>query len=107
MSLTVDDLRGRLIDCDSHENLPVPLWSDAFGDAAGLLGQQYMAMLSNPDSHLNDFCRENVVDEMEVIPQTVWGAKGCTTPGRLTSHDGRRSWMPWASNASLSSRRWV
>ena len=83
MSLTVDDLRGRLIDCDSHENLPVPLWSDAFGDAAGLLGQQYTAMLSNPDSHLNDFCRENVVDEMDVTTQTVWGAKGCTAPGAI------------------------
>ena len=83
MSLTVDDLRGRLVDCDSHENLPVPLWSDAFGDAAGLLGQQYQAMLSNPDSHLNDFCREGVVDEMEVTAETVWGAKGCSAPSAI------------------------
>lgn len=84
MALTADDFRGRVVDCDSHENLPVTQWGETFGPAAGTLAEMYKAFAAaSPDPQFNDWCREGVVDDTHATPETVRNIKGCSAPGAI------------------------
>jgi predicted TIM-barrel fold metal-dependent hydrolase len=92
MSVTLESLAGRVLDVDSHEQVPVPRWREVFGDIAQrfvdvnpMVFQAFEAMAEieqrgdAPPSTASDV----MVDEpdiTEITPETVWELKGSTAP---------------------------
>jgi predicted TIM-barrel fold metal-dependent hydrolase len=72
---------GRIIDADSHEQMPAQIWSEAFGEIATPLAD---VMMSTPPTNPN---HANVPgypgDVREISEETLWTTKGPIAPGAV------------------------
>lgn len=73
-----ETLLGRIIDCDSHEMVPIRLWGQEFGEVGDMLAPFVQARVTElGDNSLNT----EFDDVMDITDETVWTAKGCSAPG--------------------------
>jgi len=85
--VTLDSLRGRVGDVDSHEHVPTPRYAEVFGDRAqrfldGNEGLSQILGAAGPDDPMNFLVdREEVAD---ITPETVWETKGACAPSAIT-----------------------
>ena len=78
----LDDLAGRINDCDSHEMIPTHLWGEAFGPVGQMLAAPIEALF--PDIGGDNLVRPDVAgDVMEITPDVVWHQKGAAAPGAI------------------------
>src|SRR3974390_1830405 len=86
MALTLESLRGKVLDTDSHESIPAPGWSRAFGErgarfveSARELIQLTEAMSPGENAHiLRDYD-----DDSPITSRTVWEEKGFEAPSAV------------------------
>lgn len=84
MSASLDAIRGRILDVDAHEFLPISAYPEVFGERgrkwleAGKPFFDFMNAGLGPDNPTNFTLS---VDEVDVIaPETVWERKGSSAP---------------------------
>ena len=82
---SLDAVRGRINDVDSHEMIPPSLWHDNFGEAAGMLA----ALLPQGDD-LFALGLNVHGDEQPITDETVWQRAGCAGPGAPGAIDMHR-----------------
>jgi hypothetical protein len=72
---------GRILDTDSHEQMPAQIWEREFGEIAKPLAA---AMMNQPPSNPNHAnCEGYVDDTMEIDPDRIWKQKGPRSPGAV------------------------
>jgi predicted TIM-barrel fold metal-dependent hydrolase len=72
---------GRILDTDSHEQMPAQIWEREFGEIAKPLAA---AMMNQPPSNPNHAnCEGYVDDTMEINPDRIWKQKGPRSPGAV------------------------
>jgi predicted TIM-barrel fold metal-dependent hydrolase len=78
MTMALADLEGRVCDLDSHEQVPVDLYGEVFGER----GQRFTDMASD---HMKRRHAEHAgyfgPDAKEITKETVWEIKGTAAPG--------------------------
>jgi predicted TIM-barrel fold metal-dependent hydrolase len=76
--MSLVDLQGRVGDLDSHEQVPVELYGEVFGER----GQRFNDLAA---AHMNKRHVEHAgyfgPDTREITPETVWEVKGTAAPG--------------------------
>ncbi|MET0660133.1 MAG: amidohydrolase family protein [Steroidobacteraceae bacterium] len=72
---------GRILDCDSHEQMPAQVWVEHFGEVARPFAE---IMMQSPPTNPN---HSNVAgyagDTREISAETIWSVKGPTSPGAV------------------------
>lgn len=81
MTITLEDLRGRINDLDSHLMVPARRFEEVFGTAGAQAAKGIQA-----DPRLKEFFDPD--DEDERTPTSVWHTKGVRAPGAGTA-EGR------------------
>src|SRR3974390_847023 len=83
MTVTLEGLRGRVGDVDSHEQIPVPRWPEVFGEA----GRRFLELneglwkrvaLELPEGENSIFVDRP--DNVEISEQTVWEKRSQDAP---------------------------
>ncbi|MBB6122733.1 amidohydrolase family protein [Sphingobium subterraneum] len=75
------DWTGRMIDLDSHEMIPMEMWSTYFGDAGQRYADLQMLALMAPGNSLK---RPDLTGDMEPISyENVWVKKGPSAPSGI------------------------
>lgn len=81
-AVTIGNLAGRIIDVDSHEQMPAQLWTREVGEVAAELSHLWMT--NGQDSRTNPN-HPNVIgyqeDDFPIDPATIWQIKGPRAPG--------------------------
>src|SRR3974390_1613477 len=87
MALTLENLRGRIGDLDSHEAIPAPRYPEVFGE----IGRRFLTeneemwrradaiTIEDPESRLT----VDHTDNAPITQQTVWEMKGTVAPGAI------------------------
>ena len=86
MTLTLEDLHGRVGDVDSHEHIPVARYPEIFGERAerfvesieGLTDMMKMAGADDPMNLMADR-----MEAEEITPTNVWELKGSFAPSSM------------------------
>src|SRR3974390_2554127 len=79
MAMTLEALRGRVLDLDSHEAIPPNPFVNILGDRAKLfakIGKQTYELMEQG-------FKGAVADTVEITPQTVWERKNFEAPGAV------------------------
>lgn len=75
-------LAGRIIDVDSHEQMPAQVWVENFGEIARPFAEKLMAKA--PQRNINHPNVQGYAgDVRELNAETVWTTKGPTAPGAV------------------------
>src|SRR3974390_1288182 len=85
MTIPLEKLHGRVVDLDSHEQIPQARYPEVFGDrgkrfleeSAGLF--EMIAKIADANSP-GDGLHINVPDTAEITEKTVWEKKGAGAP---------------------------
>lgn len=79
---SVEPLAGRIVDVDSHEQMPAQVWVENFGEITRDYAETLMAKAParNPN-HPN--VKGYPGDVRELTPETLWTNKGPTAPGAV------------------------
>jgi predicted TIM-barrel fold metal-dependent hydrolase len=81
---------GHISDIDSHEMMPAQVWVEVFGEVARPIAD---VIMSQPATYANSANRPDFVGDIEELkPETLWSAKGSTSPGAVDM-DRRESVM--------------
>lgn len=86
--MTRDALFGSVLDADSHEMIPTPLWQEEFGDT----GAEFATVVANRgqglDAGLNTASLDVHADELPINDGTVWNhdgwVSGPNAPGAIS-----------------------
>ena len=87
MALTLQEIRGRVLDTDSHEMIPASRWGDVFGERGRRFREsadellQFVDKRSGPDNP-NRILVDNE-DDLEITQETVWAVKGTHAPSAI------------------------
>ena len=81
MTTTLTAVHGRILDLDSHLQVPISRWGEVFGDATARFGQRFAGI------PLFD-----ATDEPDLTTESVWTTKGTAAPG-ASSPEGRLAAM--------------
>lgn len=83
MTITLENLMGRVGDVDSHEQIPVPQYPEVFGergqrflDANEVLWKRLERSFPSEEQRMDI----NHRDTVEITPETVWTRKGSLAP---------------------------
>lgn len=87
MSLvTLEEIRGKVLDLDSHEMIPTTRYQETFGRRAGRLLEEFKAFWDDAAERYrgdpNNLAVE-IDDVMDVTSQVVWEQKGPGAPGAI------------------------
>jgi predicted TIM-barrel fold metal-dependent hydrolase len=72
---------GRILDVDSHENMPAQVWVETFGEVARPIAEELMAW-PPPDKNAANY-PGYPGDIREIDPATIWSLKGPSSPGAV------------------------
>jgi len=81
MTTMLTAVHGRILDLDSHLQVPISRWGEVFGDATARFGQRFAGI------PLFD-----ATDEPDLTTESVWTTKGTAAPG-ASSPEGRLAAM--------------
>jgi predicted TIM-barrel fold metal-dependent hydrolase len=84
MTITLEALRGRVTDVDSHEMMPVGCFEPYFGDRAVRFMEaawEVFKDLAESQAGRPDTILVDVEDTMDITDETVWTTKGPGAPG--------------------------
>jgi hypothetical protein len=81
MTTTLTAVHGRILDLDSHLQVPISRWGEVFGDATARFGKRFAGI------PLFD-----ATDEPDLTTESVWTTKGTAAPG-ASSPEGRLAAM--------------
>ena len=81
MSTVLSSVHGRILDLDSHLQVPISRWGEVFGDATARFGTRFAGI------PLFD-----ATDEPDLTTNSVWNTKGTAAPGASTP-EGRLAAM--------------
>lgn len=79
---SVETLRGRIQDLDSHEMIPAKLWPEYFGDIGAMLHSMLESRI-NVMEGANNFYVDVDGDDTPITDETVWTVKGPKAPGAI------------------------
>jgi predicted TIM-barrel fold metal-dependent hydrolase len=92
MPLTLDALKGRIGDLDSHESIPVPRYGEVFGE----IGRRFaveneelwrradaLALATVEEHGEAELITRDHEDNCEINQETVWALKGTGAPGAV------------------------
>jgi predicted TIM-barrel fold metal-dependent hydrolase len=85
MTVTLESLRGRVMDLDAHEMISVPRWSEYFGPVGEEVRRPLDKMLqiaAGPERGKQNLFVD-VEDGMEISAETVWNEKGPAAPSAM------------------------
>jgi predicted TIM-barrel fold metal-dependent hydrolase len=72
----------RMMDLDSHEMIPSPLWEREFGEAGAIISRLNSGVLASAGE--NSTVRTDVVsDTVQITEETVWTRKGPSAPAAI------------------------
>src|SRR3974390_88021 len=75
MALTLESIRGKVIDVDSHESVATPRWKDVFGDRAQKFLDANKRLLSDMEKGVGEEIVGDFDDNLPITPQNVWEVK--------------------------------
>lgn len=75
MALTLESIRGKVIDVDSHESVATPRWKDVFGDRAQKFLDANKRLLSDMEKVFGEEIVGDFDDNLPITPQNVWEVK--------------------------------
>jgi len=112
MAVTLERLRGRVGDLDSHELIPCNQWETAFGEPGRRFIELNQAMFDRIAREIppEDNLTADHPDTMSITEQTVWEKRGNGAPSasnmdrRPQVLDLMASARNWCSRASARSR---
>lgn len=74
------DLRGRLLDADTHEMVPAQMWGQVFGPASAQIAPIFLQM---PEGAPDSFNVAVAADDTPINSHTVWNIKNGKAPGAI------------------------
>jgi predicted TIM-barrel fold metal-dependent hydrolase len=77
----LEKFAGRILDVDSHEQLPAQLWVETFGEVARPMAELMLGQQPSNPNHANVPDYEG--DVKSIDPQTIWGMKGPKSAGAV------------------------
>jgi len=83
MALTLEALRGRVLDTDSHESAPAPRWAEVFGERGRRFAESAHELLDITDKVTPDGVHKitkDFKDVEKITPEAVWTFKGANAP---------------------------
>lgn len=91
MTVTLEALHGRVLDTDSHEQVPVPRWGEVFGERAQRFAETSSEWFNSlkKSSFMGSEVKEtdgfhlDVPDDIEITPETMWENKGVIGPSAI------------------------
>ncbi|WP_257555995.1 amidohydrolase family protein [Sphingobium sp. CFD-2] len=86
MTITLDEIRGNVLDLDSHEMVPTTRYEQVFGARAGKLLKEFKAFWDDAAERYKDDPNNlavEVEDVMAVTQGVVWETKGPSAPGAI------------------------
>jgi hypothetical protein len=75
---SLKSFRGRIIDVDSHENMPAQVWVETFGEVARPIAEELMKW-PPPDKNAANY-PGYPGDVRPIEPETIWSLKGPSSP---------------------------
>ena len=80
MRVTLESIRGKVIDVDSHESVPIPRWKDVFGDRAQKFIDANQRVFAGFQESFGNAVGQDAEDAMPITPETVWEVKFDAAP---------------------------
>ena len=75
MAVTLESIRGKIVDVDSHEGVPIPRWKDVFGDRAKRFVDANKRVLGHSEEIFGDLATGDYEDNLPITAQSVWEEK--------------------------------
>ena len=96
MTMTLEGIKGRIGDLDSHESIPTPRYAEVFGEIGRRFSEENAelwrlgsaASIEDPENQIT----VDYEDTLEITQETVWTKKGVRAPG-ATNMDRRTAVM--------------
>lgn len=73
----------QMIDVDSHEMTPTPLWGEAFGEAGAQLATRLGGLVAATVEETSPIRDHVVIDDMAITDEVVWNQKGPEAPAAI------------------------
>lgn len=86
MTVTLEKIRGQVMDLDSHEMIPTTRYAQTFGSSAGRLLEEFADFWKDAAERYKDDPNNLAVeidDILSVSPDLVWETKGPSAPGAI------------------------
>ncbi|ONH60455.1 hypothetical protein CcI49_11535 [Frankia sp. CcI49] len=85
MTLSLESIKGRAVDLDSHENTPFGRWGDVFGEAGRHFLEAVPEWIQVAEVRTGDWDGKFTLDhgETEITEESVWEAKGTLAPSSV------------------------
>lgn len=85
MTVALEKIKGRAIDLDSHENVPIPRWGEVFGKPALRYLELYPELIKVAEARSGGWQGRYNIDngETEISERSVWEAKGTLAPSSV------------------------